>query len=149
VHTTNWLPAVDDDRCNGCGRCEAACPVDAVTVTPLVDASQPDRHAARVDPEACLGCGVCVRACARDGIRLEPRAARVLTPVNNAHRFVLMATQRGKLQDLVFDNRVLWSHRALAALLGAVLRLPGLQRTLARRQLGSRYLESMLARHPD
>ena len=40
------------------------------------------------------------------------------------------------------------SHRVLAAVLGAILRLPPLKRTLARRQLQSRYLESVFQRSP-
>ncbi|MBD3220787.1 4Fe-4S dicluster domain-containing protein, partial [bacterium] len=155
VHTTNWLPAVDEERCDGCGRCVAACPVDAIALRSAEGPSQelddaPRRRAtARIDTDVCLGCGVCVRRCTRDAMSLERRPERVITPVNNAHRYVLMATQRGKLQDLVFDNRVLWSHRALAALLGAVLSLPGATRTLARHQLRSRYLERMMTRFAD
>ncbi len=57
-----------------------------------------------------------------------------------------MAIERGKLQDLVFDNRVLWSHRALAALLGVVLRLPPVKRALGSEQVRSRYLDTMLSR---
>jgi len=57
-----------------------------------------------------------------------------------------MAVERGKLQDLIFDNRALFSHRAMAAVLGAVLRLPSIKRTLAARQLQSRYVERLLAR---
>ena len=37
---------------------------------------------------------------------LESRAERVLTPVDGAHRAVAMAIERGKLQELVFDNRL-------------------------------------------
>jgi len=143
VHTSNWIPAIDTESCNGCGKCVKACPVDALSLPP-----EPRRRpaAAILDTDACLGCGVCVRACSRDALKLEARAARVITPLNNAHRYVLMATQRGKLQDLIFDNRVLASHRALAALLGAVLKLPGVTQALARRQLKSRYLENMAAK---
>jgi len=143
VHTSNWIPAIDTETCNGCGRCVRACPVDALSLPP----EPRTRPAAAVlDTDACLGCGVCVRACSRDALKLEARSARVITPLNNAHRYVLMATQRGKLQDLIFDNRILASHRALAALLGAVLKLPGVTQTLARRQLNSRYLEAMAAK---
>jgi len=149
VHTSNWLPEVDAAACNGCRRCETACPVDAISMTAPDEPYRPGLRTARIDEELCLGCGVCVRACTRTALHLEPRAARVITPVNNAHRYVLMATQRGKLQDLVFDNRVLWSHRALAALLGAVLKLPGFQQGLAQKQLGSRYLEKVMARQGD
>ena len=59
-----------------------------------------------------------------------------------------MAIERGKLQHLIFDNQVLWSHRALAALLGAVLRLPPVMRLLASEQVGSRYL-GRLCEHYD
>jgi hypothetical protein len=42
---------------------------------------------------------------------------------------MVMALERGTLQDLVFDNRVLWHHRALATLLGTILRLPPVKKT--------------------
>jgi hypothetical protein len=57
-----------------------------------------------------------------------------------------MAIERGKLQNLIFDEQVLWSHRALALLLGAILRLPPAKRLLATEQVRSRYLEALLAR---
>ncbi|HPF70879.1 MAG TPA: 4Fe-4S binding protein, partial [Candidatus Krumholzibacteria bacterium] len=146
VHTSNFMPQVDAERCTGCGKCVDACPVDALALVSADDPQRPRRRAARLDESVCLGCGVCVRACARGDIALVPRAARVITPVNNAHRYVLMAAERGTLQDLIFDNRVLWHHRALAALLGAVLKLPPLKRALASEQMKSRYLEAVTAR---
>jgi ferredoxin len=149
VHTTNFLPAVDAAACNGCGKCVDACPVEAMTLVSANDPAKPKRRAARLDPDVCLGCGVCVRACPTAALTLQRRSARVITPVNNAHRYVLMAAERGKLQDLIFDNRVLWSHRALAAMLGAVLKLPPLKRALASEQMKSRYLEALTARRTD
>jgi len=59
---------------------------------------------------------------------------------------VRMAVERGKLQHLIFDNHALISHRALAAILGAILKLPPVKRTLASGQLGSRYLETLIER---
>ena len=149
VHTTNWQPRVDPEACNGCGKCVQACPVEAMALVSANDPGQPRRAAARLDLDVCLGCGVCVRACSQDALSLEARPERVITPLNNAHRYVLMATERGTLQNLIFDNRVLWHHRALAALLGSVLRLDPVRRSLAQRQLKSRYLETVLARRPD
>ena len=46
-----------------------------------------------------------------------------------------MAIERGKLQDLVFDNQALCSHRAMAAILGVILKLPPAKQALASRQL--------------
>jgi len=57
-----------------------------------------------------------------------------------------MAIERGKLHDLIFDNRALWSHRALAAVLGVILKLSPFKQVLANQQVKSRYLETMIRR---
>jgi len=147
VHTTNFLPAVDAARCTGCGRCVDACPVAAMALVASGEPAGPRRRA-RVDEARCLGCGVCVPNCAGGAIRLVSRPERVITPVDGIHRVVAMAVERGKLQNLIFDQQALFSHRAMAAILGAVLRLPPLQRAMARSQLRSRYLDRLLSRHP-
>ena len=56
-----------------------------------------------------------------------------------------MAVERGKLQNLIFDNQALASHRAMAAILGVILELPPVKQTLAKRQMRSRYLDRVLA----
>ena len=146
IHTTNFMPRVEEAACSGCGACVSACPIEAMSLVSANDPHAPLRRRAKVDESICLGCGVCVRACRRGGLSLRPRPARVVTPVSSAHRAVLMAIERGKLQDLVFDNRALASHRAMAAILGVVLRLPPAQRLLASEQLRSRYLVALLSR---
>jgi hypothetical protein len=55
-----------------------------------------------------------------------------------------MAIERGTLQHLIFDNKVLWSHRALAGILGVILKLPPLKQALASTQVKSRYLETLV-----
>jgi hypothetical protein len=57
-----------------------------------------------------------------------------------------MAIERGKLQHLIWDNQASASHRALAAVFGAILRLPPVKRALASKQLQSRYLDALLDR---
>ena len=69
-----------------------------------------------------------------------------ITPLNGTHGAVVMAIERGKLHDLIFDNRALWSHRALAAVLGVILKLPPFKQVLANQQVKSRYLETMIRR---
>ena len=56
----------------------------------------------------------------------------------------MMAIERGDLHNLIFDNQVLSSHRALAAVLGDILKLPPLQQALASQQMKSRYLLRLL-----
>lgn len=146
IQTTNWLPAVDGAACTGCGACAAACPVEAVGMVSANDARRPKGKKARVDDRVCLGCGVCVRVCPTRGILLEARAERVITPVNSLHRIVSMAIERGNFQDLLFDNRALFSHRAMAAVLGAILKLSPIKQVLASHQIKSRYLETLAQR---
>jgi len=144
VHTTNFIPRVREELCNGCAKCVNTCPVEAMTLVSANDPHKPKRRKAALDADLCLGCGVCTRVCPTDGLWLEARAERVITPVDALHRTVLMAIERGKLQDCIFDNRALFSHRAMAAVLGVILRLPPTKQVLATRQMKSRYLVRLL-----
>ena len=146
VHTTNFLPQVDEKTCTGCGKCVGACPVEAMSLVPANDPQQPKRNKARLNAETCLGCGVCKTVCPSMALELKSRAERVITPVNSTHRVVLMAIERGRLQNVLFDNQALLSHRAMAAVLGVILRLPPIKQALASKQMKSRYLDRLLAR---
>jgi ferredoxin len=147
IATTNFFPEIEVERCSGCGKCVDVCPVEAMGLVGAGDPHRSMRKRARVNEELCLGCGVCVRQCRSGAAKLKSRARRVITPVNTAHRTVLMAIERGKLADLIFDNRALFSHRAMAAILGAILKLPPLKQAMASQQMKSRYLEQLLTRH--
>jgi Pyruvate/2-oxoacid:ferredoxin oxidoreductase delta subunit len=146
IATTRFVPSVSAERCSGCMKCVDACPVQAMGAVNAGDPRRPKRKTARLDEEVCLGCGVCARACDTQAIALRPRGRRVVTPVSTAHRTVMMAIERGKLQDLIFDNHALASHRAMAAILGAILRLSPVKQALAKAQMGSMYLETLLGR---
>ena len=146
VSTTNFLPSIAGDKCSGCMKCADVCPVEAMGMVSAGDPRHHKRKKAKVNEEICLGCGVCERVCAKQAIALKQRTLRVLTPVNNAHKAVLMAIERGKLEDLIFDNQALASHRAMAAVLGVILRLPPLKQALASKQMKSRYLDHLLSR---
>jgi formate hydrogenlyase subunit 6/NADH:ubiquinone oxidoreductase subunit I len=146
IATSNFLPIVKEDICTGCGKCVTVCPVEATGLVSANDSQKPNRKKARVEEALCLGCGLCARVCPNKSIQLESRPVRVITPYNGTHRIVLRAIERGQLQDMIFDNRVLFSHRALAALLGVLLRLPPLKQVLAMQQVKSRYLESLISR---
>jgi ferredoxin len=145
IHTTNFIPHIRTELCSGCGRCVNACPVEAMALVSANTPVDPSRRKAMLHEESCLGCGVCVRTCPGGALSLIPRQQRVLTPVNTAHRVVLMAIERGKLHHLIFDSHAHLSHRAVAAILGVILRLPPAKQLLASRQLKSRYLERLLA----
>jgi len=65
IHTSNYLPEIDAELCNGCAKCVNGCPVEAMSLTSANDPRRPKKKQAKVDDRLCLGCGVCVRACER------------------------------------------------------------------------------------
>lgn len=50
------------DQCNGCARCAADCPFNAITMAPRGDGKKFDRQAT-VSASKCVSCGICVGAC--------------------------------------------------------------------------------------
>jgi hypothetical protein len=57
-----------------------------------------------------------------------------------------MAIEKGKLQELIFDNQAFGSHRAMAAILSVILKLPPIKQMMASKQMKSIYLEKLLER---
>jgi ferredoxin len=149
VHTTNFSPFIVEEKCNGCGKCVALCPVEAMALVSSNDPGRPNMKKAKLQQEICLGCGVCLAGCDKKAIELRSRSKRVITPVNSVHRVVTMAIERGKLQNLIFDKQVMFSHRAMAAVLGVILKLPPLKQALASQQFKSRYLVSLIRRQKN
>ena len=145
ISTTNFLPAIAEDKCSGCMKCAEVCPVESMGMVSAEDPHHHKRKKAKVNEEICLGCGVCARVCDKHAIELKQRGQRVITPVNTAHRTVLMAIERGRLQNLIFDNQAFASHRAMAAILGVILKLPPLKQIMASQQMKSRYLDNFLS----
>jgi ferredoxin/coenzyme F420-reducing hydrogenase delta subunit len=70
VGAVPWLPpmrrekaaVVNLDNCNGCRRCEADCPYNAITMQLRSD-GKPFEAEAVVDPSLCVSCGICAGAC--------------------------------------------------------------------------------------
>ncbi len=146
INTTNYLPEVVEDKCTGCGKCVEVCPVESLS---LVSAGNPEnkkKKKAKLAEHHCLGCGVCVRACPHDALKLVNRKVKVITPVDSVHKAVMQAIERGTLQHLIFDNQAMWNHRALAAILGVILKLPPIKQILASEQVKSRYMASLIKR---
>jgi ferredoxin len=140
VATTNYIPNISKE-CVGCGKCEKACPVLAISMIK----NEVGKLTARVDHEVCLGCGICVRNCPKHAMELKRREIQVITPVNSTHRHILQAIEKGTLQNLIFDNQAFANHRAMAAVLGVILKLPPLKQMMASKQFKSIYLDKLLS----
>ncbi len=69
AHAVAGGPKACTHGCLGLGSCQAACPFDAIEMTP--------GGLALVIKERCTGCGKCVAACPRGIIELVPRARQV------------------------------------------------------------------------
>jgi len=145
VNTTGFIPEVHEDQCNGCGKCIEICPVEAMTLISANDPKHPKKKIARLDERFCLGCAICVRNCSKKALGLIKRKETVITPLNSVHRTVLMALEKGTLQELIFDKATT-SHRALALVFGGILKLPPVKRALATKQVKSRYLENLITK---
>lgn len=148
IHS-NFIIELNEETCIGCGKCLKACPVKALHKPEdgwkqSTEDGSPLRRVPELNKDICLGCGVCVNGCPTKSLKLVPRPNRTITPLNTTHRVVLMAAERGNLQDLIFDNQVMFSHRLMAGVLGAILKLPPVARNLARKQLRSRYVERLM-----
>ena len=146
IETTNFIPKVIEDGCIGCGKCVKACPIEAIKLIDVNVGGNHNKKIAKVDEDICLGCGVCARNCHKKSIYLKRREQQIITPVNTTHRIVSMAIEKGKLQNLIFDNHAFGSHRAMAAVLSAILKLPPIKQAMASKQMKSVYLERLISK---
>lgn len=144
VETTNYIANIKEDTCINCGKCIKKCPVGAIKEVTINANNPKEKIIAEVDKDLCLGCGVCVRNCFNNSIMLKTRGKRIITPATSVHRVVLMAIEKGQLANLIFDNRALVSHRAMASILSSILKLSPVKKAMASEQMKSIYLDKLL-----
>ena len=143
--TSNYLPAVDEQRCQGCGKCVAACPISSISLrSPSPDAPR-RQHRPLVNEAACLGCGVCVTRCSTQAMHLVRRTQRVWYPSTTFERVILESLARGTLQNLIFDNPQSGTQEQLRAVVGAFLRLSPVKQALLSNTLRSTFLSWLTA----
>jgi Pyruvate/2-oxoacid:ferredoxin oxidoreductase delta subunit len=146
VQTTAYIPKVNTENCINCGSCIKACPINAIETKEIENGLGGMKKVVKINEDICLGCGVCVRSCHKNSLFLERRQEKIITPVNSVHRLVLMAIEKGTLQNLIFDNQAFGSHRAMAAVLSAILKLPPIKQAMASKQMKSVYLERLISK---
>jgi len=145
IVTSSYIAEYDGEKCNGCGKCARACPVNGVAMRSTGDRRPGMKKRPVPDDSLCLGCGVCGLHCETGAIRLVRRGQRVLHPETVFEKNVLAALERGNLQNLIFDNADRISHRMLRGLVGAFYRIGPVKRALMSDLLRSSFLRSMKA----
>jgi Fe-S-cluster-containing hydrogenase component 2 len=143
IVSSSWIMEVDLAKCNGCGKCAEACPVDAIETAEKMEEKKQRRWAVCAET-LCLGCGVCYSACKFGGVTMKPRPQRVFTPETAFDRIVAMAIERGKLANLIFDEPERLSHRALGRIISALEKSPPFKAAMAIRPLRSAFLSTMV-----
>ncbi len=139
---SNWVVAVDTEKCEGCGLCAQDCPFDAIEL----EAARGDANAktARCQEDLCLGCGVCYSSCKSGAIAMRSRPQRSVTPETMFDKIVTMAIERGKLANLIFDNPERLSHRALGRIASLLEKSPPFKAAMAVKPIRSAFLDRIV-----
>ncbi len=143
IITSNFIMDVDLSKCKGCGKCAKACPVEAISIDRRMDGTKEIKWAVR-NEQSCLGCGVCTTVCKTGAASMKSRAQRVLVPETVFDQRVMMAIERGKLADLIFDDPGKLSHRALGRILGAVEKSGPIKAKMAAQSLNSSFMKGIV-----
>ncbi len=133
---SNFIPEINVENCNACGICVKKCPLEAIAFIINFD----DKKVPEIDYDRCFGCGVCARNCTKDAIIMKRLENTRHIPKDGFERVVRMAIDVGKLQNLIFDNQHLWTHKMLQRLIGILLSLEPIKRKIADEQLQSKFI---------
>jgi ferredoxin len=88
---SNYVVALDQDDCNGCGTCVDRCQVAAL--------SMDGDDLAALERVRCIGCGLCVTTCETGALTLQRKPADQIRvpPENPLQQMLTLAMKRGVL----------------------------------------------------
>lgn len=138
IVTSNYIVEINDDLCNGCGKCAKACPIEAIRME-TSENSEKKKSKPVLNSSLCLGCGVCVLKCTVGAMKLAFRGERVLTPETTFERLILQHVEAGTLVNQLFDNPQNIGHKFMRGFVGAFTRLDPVKKALVSDVLRSRF----------
>ena len=139
---SNWLATVDHSKCRGCTKCAKACPAGAIDIEPT-EGRGLRKNWAIVNSDRCLGCGVCHDVCRWEAHGMEERAEKAYVPVDTMERVALMAIERGKVGDLLYDNMGSRLGEIASSVLRVVERMPPWKIAVANEKIQSAFLSTL------
>ena len=82
------LPAIDTQRCTGCGWCVAVCPPHVLSLQVLGTGMWGPKRSVLDDAAGCTGCALCAVRCPFDAIAMvrAPAGPQEQTPVPRERR---------------------------------------------------------------
>lgn len=138
---TSFVMEVNPQDCIGCGQCVAKCQLKAIHLE-----TKDNVRKAFINNELCLGCGICFRFCPKHALHLQPRPKKIITPEITMEKILIMAIERGKLQDMMFNDVHSWTHRFLRIITKPLLRTNWMRKFLLKENTRARIRRSMLKR---
>ena len=139
IVSSNFILEINKDKCVACGRCVKACPVNALQIE-----TKDDQKKLILNEELCLGCGVCCSTCKPQALKMVARPKRVFTPETFFDKTVAMALERGKLADLITDQKDNLSSLALGRIISLIEKLPPYKALIAIKPLKSYFLNKIV-----
>ena len=94
VLPSNFLPAVDEDACSGCGTCAESCHIRALRM----EAKENGAEVPAVNRELCIGCGVCASSCPTGALAMTRRSVLLpAPPKDKKEQLMIIAAEKGRI----------------------------------------------------
>ncbi|MCP3923050.1 MAG: 4Fe-4S dicluster domain-containing protein [Desulfobacterales bacterium] len=141
VVSSGFMSEINNDLCNGCGKCAKICPVNAIA---LIDNKHvANKKTAKLDTSICLGCGICIGVCKSKSLKLNRHEKRIILPESTFEKIILQSLERGTLQNQIFDDPNRLTHKFMRGFIGGFLNLNPVKKTLMSDTFRSSFLNTI------